>query len=204
MEAAMPRVALLFVSLLGGIGLFSAAASADDASMCADEKTAPQSRINACSRLIASNKLRGERLGEAHFSRARARAKHDDTNRAIRDYTQAIRIHATIGAFLNRGILWGRKGNYDQAIEDFTTAIGMNPNFDMAYTYRGLAYESKGDQDKARADFQATLSLPQGFAGSEWAHQKARERLADLPGAAAAPPVSAPKSETCERYPGLC
>jgi len=83
MEAAMPRVALLFVSLLGGIGLFSAAASADDASMCADEKTAPQSRINACSRLIASNKLRGERLGEAHFSRARAWAKHHDTNRAI-------------------------------------------------------------------------------------------------------------------------
>ena len=74
MDVAMRRVALLFVPLLAGAALFATTASADDTSMCADEKAAPQSRINACSRLIASHKLRGATLGEAHFSRARTTA----------------------------------------------------------------------------------------------------------------------------------
>ena len=51
------------------------------------------------------------------------------------------------------------KGEYDKAIEDFDTAIGLDENDPVAYYGRGLAHSSLGDASKAREDFNKALEL---------------------------------------------
>jgi tetratricopeptide (TPR) repeat protein len=45
----------------------------------------------------------------------------------------------TAGAFLDRGILFASRGEWEMAVEDFTEAIGLNPNLSAAYLLRGRA-----------------------------------------------------------------
>jgi tetratricopeptide (TPR) repeat protein/predicted small secreted protein len=45
----------------------------------------------------------------------------------------------TAGAFLDQGILFATRGDYDMAIEDFTEALTLNPNLGSAYMLRGRA-----------------------------------------------------------------
>jgi len=45
------------------------------------------------------------------------------------------------------------------AIEEFSKAIALNPDFADAYNNRGTAYYLLGEQDKARRDFRTALSI---------------------------------------------
>jgi Flp pilus assembly protein TadD len=62
-------------------------------------------------------------------------------------------------AYNNRGLTFGRKGQYDQAISDSTKAIELNPNFAEAYNNRGIACYHKGEYDKAWDDIYKAQSL---------------------------------------------
>jgi tetratricopeptide (TPR) repeat protein len=88
-----------------------------------------------------------------------------DYDRAIADYTEAIRLdpkYAT--AYKYRGDAYYDKGDYDRAIADYTETIRLNPNHDSAYSWRGSAYNIKSDFDKAIADFTEAIRLkPDGY-----------------------------------------
>ena len=45
----------------------------------------------------------------------------------------------------NRGVDHFEKGEYDRAIEDFTKALELNPEYVDAYRKRGVAYIKKGE-----------------------------------------------------------
>ena len=64
-----------------------------------------------------------------------------------------------LGHIFNRGNAYSFKGDYDAAIADYTQAIWLNPNDDMAYCNRGLTYNDKGDLDAAIADYEAALRI---------------------------------------------
>ena len=52
------------------------------------------------------------------------------------------------------------KGQYDQAISDYTEAIKINPNLAGAYNNRGLTYShDKGDYDRAISDFSKAIEI---------------------------------------------
>jgi tetratricopeptide (TPR) repeat protein len=46
---------------------------------------------------------------------------------------------STAGAFLDRGIMFAMRGDYEMAIEDFTEAIALKPDLYSAYMLRGQA-----------------------------------------------------------------
>jgi tetratricopeptide (TPR) repeat protein len=46
----------------------------------------------------------------------------------------------TAGTFLDRGILFAIRGDYEMAIEDFTEALTLKPNLSAAYLLRGRAF----------------------------------------------------------------
>lgn len=53
-----------------------------------------------------------------------------------------------------QGLEKAKRGKYKEAIEDFTQAVCINPNYAAAYKYRGLAYSRVGENSAAIADFQ--------------------------------------------------
>ena len=59
----------------------------------------------------------------------------------------------------NRGIAYGEKGQYDQAISDFSKAIEINAGYDKAYNNRGIVYRLKGQYDQAISDFNKAIEI---------------------------------------------
>ena len=64
-------------------------------------------------------------------------------------------------AYMNRGIGYYDKGDYDRAIADYDKAIELNPKLAPAYNDRGNVYSAKGDYDRAIADFDKAIELTQ-------------------------------------------
>jgi tetratricopeptide (TPR) repeat protein len=62
-------------------------------------------------------------------------------------------------AYLNRGLEYFGKGYYDQAINDYSTSIRLDPKNADVYNNRGNAYQAKHDYDRAIGDFDTAISL---------------------------------------------
>ena len=50
-------------------------------------------------------------------------------------------------------------GQFERAIEDYTEAIRLNPEYAKAYYNRGQAYKDQGKKAEAIADFQKFITL---------------------------------------------
>ncbi len=61
--------------------------------------------------------------------------------------------------YVQRGMLWGEKGDYERAITDHSAALKLDAKVRHANYYRGAAHSNKGDFDNAIADFDAAAKL---------------------------------------------
>src|SRR5260221_235589 len=91
----------------------------------------------------AYHSWRGRRYGE--------KGEHD---KAIADFTEAIRLDPTVADTCSgRGWCYAWTGADDKAIADFTEAIRLDPTVADTYSGRGRCYAWTGADDKAIADF---------------------------------------------------
>jgi tetratricopeptide (TPR) repeat protein len=80
-------------------------------------------------------------------------------DKALEDFKKAIGLKSTEVARAYRGTLYLEQAAFDNAIEDFTEAIRLNPNYTPAYTNRGIAYSNTGEYKKALLDYEATIRV---------------------------------------------
>jgi len=66
--------------------------------------------------------------------------------------------------YYNRGIAYGKKGQYDRAISDFTKAIEIDPRYAEAYNNRGIAYGKKDQYDQVISDFTKAIEIDPRYA----------------------------------------
>jgi len=107
-------------------------------------------------------------------------------NTRAADYGVTVDTKAeTAGTFLDRGIQFAMRSEFEKAIADFTQAIQHNSNNAFAYLHRGISYHfrnSSGDIDRAIraiADFEAALRIePNNADAKQWldAARQARGR----------------------------
>ncbi|MDR1252107.1 MAG: tetratricopeptide repeat protein [Treponema sp.] len=106
---------------------------------------------------VTSNAKAYNDSGNAYYDKG-------DYDRAIADYTQAIRLDPNFAeAYFNRGDAFDEKGDYDTAIADYTQAIRLDPNYTRAYYYRGISYDNKKDYDRAIADYTQAIRLDPNY-----------------------------------------
>jgi uncharacterized Zn-binding protein involved in type VI secretion len=67
---------------------------------------------------------------------------------------------------LNQGIESIYSGSYDRAINEFSKAIELNPNFAQLYYYRGYAYYVRTNYNEAITDFNKIIELNPRNAGA--------------------------------------
>ncbi len=98
------------------------------------------------------------------IEQADACANHGDYDKAIANYTEAIRLDPkNAWAYHYRGTSYYRQREHDKAIADLTKAIEIDPQLVEAYAYRGLVCNQKGEYDKAIADCTAAIRLDPKF-----------------------------------------
>jgi tetratricopeptide (TPR) repeat protein len=139
--------------------------------------------IAACTRIIDDHAVIVKNRARAYNNRGLAYANKNDYDRAIADYTEAIRLDPKYAdAYGKRGNVYLVRKDNDRAIADYADAIRLNPKFAVAYNNRGLAYANKNDYDHAIADFTEAIRLDPKFAiayngrGIANAHKKNYDR----------------------------
>ncbi|MEG4866411.1 MULTISPECIES: tetratricopeptide repeat protein [unclassified Microcoleus] len=70
-----------------------------------------------------------------------------------------------------QGFDLGRKGQYKEAVEAFTQAINLNPDFVEAYIYRAYARTGTGDNHGGVKDFQTAMDIYRARGRSDIADQ---------------------------------
>jgi len=96
----------------------------------------------------------------ASYDRAVAFYKKDELDRAIGDYSEAIKLNPKFAnAFVGRGSAWYAKEDYDRAIADYDEAIRIDSKNGLAWLDRGFAWEAKKDLDRAIADYDEAIRL---------------------------------------------
>ncbi len=61
--------------------------------------------------------------------------------------------------YVQRGVQWAAKGDYDRAIADHSAALKLDAKARHANYYRGAAYSNKGEFARAITDFDAAIQL---------------------------------------------
>ncbi len=144
--------------------------------------------------------------------RGYAREKMGDKQGAIRDYSKAIKLNpndveiykrraivkeeirsyrgarndlncAIVTACFNLGNARYAMGDYQGAIEEYTQAIKVNPNYAIAYHNRGKARYEMGDYQGAIDDYSQAIKLNPNEAIPYYNRGYAREEIGDYMGA---------------------
>jgi tetratricopeptide (TPR) repeat protein len=124
--------------------------------------------IAACNRVINDRNEAPRGRAEAFFYRGSNYSMKNEYDRAIGDYTEAIRLDPKMAnAYYFRGIAWSIKNNLDRAIADFNQSISLDPNNAGAWDLRCLdRAKANRDLPQALVDCNESLRLSPNDAGA--------------------------------------
>lgn len=167
---------LQYVPQPASAGISSAGVQSNDESRKRCGTTGdPKPRIVACTALIESGQMTTEDATGALNSRGMAYLDNSDPDRAILDFSEAIRLKPEAAIeFLNRGTAYASKGDYVHALQDFTDAIRVKPDYADAFADRGFVYERQEQYAMASQNYDEAIRLAPGDYRTQnaacWAH----------------------------------
>jgi tetratricopeptide (TPR) repeat protein len=125
---------------------------------CAGHKD-PDRRIAVCTRLVHEQKETVQVRTLAYFHRANAHQSKGEYERAIADFTAALRLDPKFrDAWSGRGFAYGDKGAIEHAIADLSEALRIAPGA-QEYESRGFLNDQLSELDAAIADYTQAIKL---------------------------------------------
>jgi len=104
-------------------------------------------------------------VAQALVESANASMAKSDPQRALDDYSQALRLDPSDGLVYNlRGNAWLAQGDEEKALADFNEAIQRKPQLAIAYHNRASLWERQGDYERALADHTRAAELDPAYA----------------------------------------
>ncbi len=100
--------------------------------------------------------------------------------RALQDLEGALKLGENAWAYLYRGVIRERLGEFKRAMEDYGRALRLEPDMAEGYYRRGLLYAEMGEYDKAIQDQDRVLEIDQNHAGAYAARGAARTATGEL------------------------
>ena len=147
---------------------------------CHSDDIHPDIQIAACTRNIQSGRFIGRNLAVAFTNRGLAYKRKGQWDRAIADYSEAIRLKFDDAQiFNNRGNAYYHNGQLDRALKDYDDAIRLKPDLAVAFGNRGNVYRKKGRFDRAIKEYDKAIHFKpddaQVFADRGLAYEKKGE-----------------------------
>ena len=107
-----------------------------------------------------------EGAGMLHAARGRVRARRGEMALAFDDLEIALKLSPRYGNYLERAAVYMDNGQFDRALEDYDTAIGLKPNDAILHNIRGAAFARIHRYDLAMADFETAMRLNPKYANA--------------------------------------
>ena len=102
----------------------------------------------------------GAAVGMFYYNWGLFYARWGMTLRAFSYMNKAVAMNSTNPkAYYHRASLFMAVGNLQSAVQDFTTAIRLDPQYADAYTRRGMMYTLLDKDDEAKEDFDRAVQL---------------------------------------------
>jgi class 3 adenylate cyclase/tetratricopeptide (TPR) repeat protein len=114
---------------------------------------------DACKGLLDSGGLTDDDEATIRYKYGRALRDKGEPDKAIESYDRAIALKRTADALNHRGIAYFDKGNYAEAITNYTEALKLRPNLAEAINNRAWTYYKSGDLASALQDANRAVSL---------------------------------------------
>ena len=96
----------------------------------------------------------------AHNNLGAALGKKGQTDEAIREYLEALRLKPGYAqAHNNLGAALARQGQIDEAIAQYLEAVRLDPNYGQAHFDFGIALERKGQTGEAMRQYEEAIRL---------------------------------------------
>ena len=115
-----------------------------------------------------------------YFGRATAYRELEQMEKAIADYTEAIRLKPDSAfSYHDRALCEMRLGLDQQAADDYDHALKMDPTRPRFWNGRGMIYLKKGGYKKAKEFFTRAIELNKNFSDAYLNRSKAELKLND-------------------------
>ncbi|MCX6636595.1 MAG: tetratricopeptide repeat protein, partial [Acidobacteria bacterium] len=96
---------------------------------------------------------------------------------AVDRVQRAAELERTAHVYAVLGMLHGKRGNRELAIEALARAESIDKNYDMTYAYRGNLFFTANDFERAAAEFRRALSLDPSNPAAQQGLRAAEGRL---------------------------
>jgi len=97
---------------------------------------------------------------QAFNNRGNAYVSKDETERAIKDFSEAIALDPSDpDSFHSRGSAFDDQERYYLALSDYEQALKLDPKKVLTLVFRGMTFSKMGEPGKAISDFDAAIAL---------------------------------------------
>jgi len=167
------RLQILKGIAIGAAGILTVATTASyaqdqnqqDWNACAGAAAAARDRVEACTRILGRDIPQMQAFALIH--RGRAWVRKGDFDRALADFTAAIKEDADIVyGYADRGDVYRLRGQCEEAIADYDYALRLAPDRADIYLSRGICQTEQRRSDSAAINFDMAVRLdPSNAAG---------------------------------------
>jgi tetratricopeptide (TPR) repeat protein len=166
-----PLIAAFVVTALSILADHGWAASQRDVDDCNQVKD-QNKRIAGCTRVIDDRKEPPGNRAKAHYKRGVGWYLKGDTDRAVVDFSEAIRLDPSLTAAYNdRSLVFQEKRDYARAISDMTRAMELRGKASYEdYLSRADSYRLSGNPSAALDDIRAAGSAYPDKQGPQYYH----------------------------------
>lgn len=175
-------IALVGIALALGWTATGAFAAGKPRDACFDADSTPDQTIAGCNIVLKQRKTESTTsVAHAFYNRGLAYKRKEDYDRAIADFTDAIRLDPSdADMFRNRGSAYDDAEQYDRALADYDQSIKLDPSSASSFVNRGVTHANKGDDDRAIRDFDEAIRLDPKRGLTYYSRTLAQERLGRL------------------------
>lgn len=89
---------------------------------------------------------------DAYMHRGIAFLESGDTEKALQDFGESLRLNPSALCYYNRALAWMGKGEDERALNDLDEAIRLAPQDSENYLLRAILYSKRGEQERAIED----------------------------------------------------